>query len=114
MRAGTNSSAASCRRWLEFAGIPVLVVRGFSSQSYADVVRDRVNREYCGARLAVVGDSDCSGEDIERDWVERTDCWSSVTWVLLTYEQTREYGLPTTERKRDDSRGPAFARHVTE
>jgi hypothetical protein len=26
------------------AGVPVLVVRGFSSQSYADVVRDRVTR----------------------------------------------------------------------
>ncbi|GHG19408.1 hypothetical protein [Streptomyces hydrogenans] len=31
--------------WLEFAGIPVLVVRGFSSQSYADIVCDRVAHE---------------------------------------------------------------------
>ncbi|MFB7411421.1 hypothetical protein ACFCZ2_30005 [Streptomyces sp. NPDC056202] len=31
--------------WLEFAGISVRVVRGFSSQSYADVVHDRVARE---------------------------------------------------------------------
>ncbi|MFI9065644.1 hypothetical protein ACIGQE_27895 [Streptomyces sp. NPDC053429] len=79
--------------WLEFAGIPVLFVRGFSSQSYADVVRDRVAHEQREAHLAVVGDFDCSGEDIERDWMERTGCWSSVTWVLLTYDQMRAYGL---------------------
>ncbi|MEU6299265.1 hypothetical protein [Streptomyces erythrochromogenes] len=96
--------------WLEFAGIPVLVVRGFSSQSYADVVRDRVAHEQREAHLAVVGDFDCSGEDIERDWVERTGCWSSVTRVLLTYEQMRAYGLPATEGKRGDPRWPAFAR----
>ncbi|GEB60055.1 hypothetical protein GCM10017674_75390 [Streptomyces gardneri] len=96
--------------WLEFAGIPVLVVRGFSSQSYADVVRDRVVHEQRKAHLAVVGDFDCSGEDIERDWVERTGCWSSVTRVLLTYEQVRAYGLPATEGKRGDPRWPAFAR----
>lgn len=46
----------------------MLVVRGFSSQSYADVVRDRVAHEHRGAHLAVVGDFDCSGEDIERGW----------------------------------------------
>ncbi|MFD9724613.1 hypothetical protein [Streptomyces sp. NPDC059072] len=96
--------------WLEFAGIPVLVVRGFSSQSYADVVRDRVAHEQRGACLLVVGDFDCSGEDIERDWVERTGCWSSVTRVLLTYEQMRAYGLPATEGKRGDLRWLAFAR----
>ncbi|MFB7056956.1 hypothetical protein ACFCXT_28045 [Streptomyces vinaceus] len=50
------------------------MVRGFSSQSYADVVRDRdrVAHEQRGARLLVVGDFDGSGEDIERDWVQRT------------------------------------------
>ncbi|MFI1155106.1 hypothetical protein [Streptomyces sp. NPDC020817] len=88
----------------------MLVVRGFSSQSYADVVRDRVNREQRQAHLAVVGDFDCSGEDIERDWAERTGCWSSVTRVLLTYEQVRAYGLPATEGEHGDPRWPAFAR----
>ncbi|MFE2481551.1 hypothetical protein ACFXDA_37100, partial [Streptomyces sp. NPDC059389] len=88
----------------------MLVVRGISSQSYADVVRDRVTHEQRQAHLAVVGDFGCSGEDIERDWVERTGCWSSVTRVLLTYEQMRAYGLPVTEGKRGDPRWPAFAR----
>ncbi|MFI8265011.1 hypothetical protein [Streptomyces sp. NPDC085665] len=57
--------------WLKFAGTPVRIARGFGSQSYADVVRDRVDREQREAHLVVVGVFDCSGEDIERDWVER-------------------------------------------
>ncbi|MEU6214334.1 hypothetical protein ABZ891_31115 [Streptomyces sp. NPDC047023] len=92
--------------WLEFAGIPVLVVCGFSSHAYADVVRDRVAQQwhgpYPGLRRQL--------RNIERDWVQRTGCWSSVTRVLLTYEQMRAYGLPATEGKRGDLRWPAFAR----
>ncbi|WP_262375214.1 hypothetical protein [Streptomyces sp. sk2.1] len=57
-----------------------------------------------------VGDFDCSGEDIERDWLERTGCWSSVPRVLLTYDQVRAYGPPATEGKSGDPRWPAFAR----
>ncbi len=84
---------------------------GFGSQSYADVVRDRVAHEQREARLLVVSGFDCSGEDIERDWVERTACWSSVTRVLLTYDQVvHDYELPATEGKRGDPRWPAFAR----
>ncbi|WP_404962698.1 hypothetical protein [Streptomyces sp. 147326] len=88
----------------------MLVVRGFSSQSYADVVRDRVTHEQREACLLVVGDFDCSGEDVERDWVARTACWSQTRRVLLTRDQVREYELPATEGKRGDPRWPAFAR----
>jgi hypothetical protein len=89
------------------AGIPVLVVRGFDSQSYADVVHDRVTADPRDAVLLVVGDFDCSGEDIERDWVARTGCWSHTERVLLKYEQVRAYELPATEGKRGDPRWPA-------
>lgn len=40
--------------WLAPYGIPVLVVRGFGSQSYVDVVRDRVAADPRDAVLAVV------------------------------------------------------------
>ncbi|MGW2818999.1 hypothetical protein [Streptomyces sp. NPDC001415] len=95
--------------WLDEAGIPVLVVRGFGSQSYADVVHDRVTADPRDGTLLVAGDFDCSGEDIERDWGARTGCWSSVTRVLLTYDQVRTYELPATEGKRGDPRWLAFA-----
>ncbi|MEU2872811.1 hypothetical protein ABZ769_26980 [Streptomyces olivoreticuli] len=59
----------------------------------------------------MVGDFDFSGEDVERDWVARTGCWSHTGRVLLTYDQViHEYGLPATEGKRGDPRWPAFAR----
>ncbi|MFI1583662.1 hypothetical protein [Embleya sp. NPDC020630] len=70
--------------WLERAGTPVLVVRGFGSQSYVQVVRERTGRDPRPAELLYVGDFDCSGEDIERDWVARTGCWALVERVLLT------------------------------
>ncbi|WNZ06419.1 hypothetical protein [Streptomyces sp. 11x1] len=81
--------------WLAEYGVPVLVVRGFGSQSDVDVVRERTSRDR-EAHLAYVGDFDCSGSDIERDWVERTGCWSRVTRVLLTYDQVLEHELPPT------------------
>ncbi|MFH8470860.1 hypothetical protein [Streptomyces sp. NPDC017991] len=42
--------------WLDETGIPVLVVRGFGSQSYADVVRGRVATDPREVVLLVVGD----------------------------------------------------------
>ncbi|MEU7650314.1 hypothetical protein [Streptomyces huasconensis] len=96
--------------WLAPTGIPVLVVRGFGSQSYADIVHDRVTADLRDGVLVVVGDFDCSGEDIERDGIARTDCWSHAERVLLTYEQVRAYELPATEGKRGDPRWPTFAR----
>ncbi|MET7563767.1 hypothetical protein ABZS95_26735 [Streptomyces sp. NPDC005479] len=64
--------------WLADLGIPVLVVRGFSSQTYVDIVRARTARHPHPAVLLYVGDFDCSGDDIQRDWVARTNCWSAV------------------------------------
>ncbi|MFI1177822.1 hypothetical protein [Streptomyces melanogenes] len=96
--------------WLAEYGVPVLVVRGFGSQSYADVVRDRARSDPRPAALLYLGDFDASGSDIERDWVQRTDCWERVERVLLTDEQVRAYRLPPAEGKRDDPRWPAFAR----
>ncbi|MGW4200997.1 hypothetical protein [Streptomyces sp. NPDC004726] len=60
--------------WLAEYGLPVLVVRGFASQSYADVVRRRTARQG-RATLLRFGDFDASGAEIERDWVRGTaDC----------------------------------------
>jgi hypothetical protein len=47
--------------WLADAGLPVLVVRGFGSQSYADVVHDRVTADPRAAVLLLVGDFRAAG-----------------------------------------------------
>ncbi|WP_260475165.1 hypothetical protein [Streptomyces sp. WAC 06725] len=86
------------------------MVRGFGSQSYVDVVRARAAHDVREHRLLFVGDCDASGEDIERDFVARTGCWSTVDRVALTYEQVLAYDLPPAEGKRGDPRWPAFAR----
>ncbi|MER7810388.1 hypothetical protein [Streptomyces sp900116325] len=67
--------------WLADLGIPVLVVRGFSSQTFVDIVRACTARDPRPAVLLYVGDFDRSGDDIQRDWVARTNCWSTVEWV---------------------------------
>jgi len=95
--------------WLAELGIPVLVVRGFGSQSYVDVVRERTARDTRPAALLYIGDFDASGEDVERDFVERTDCWERTERVLLTHDQVRAYELPPAQGKRDDPRWPGFA-----
>ncbi|MGW3168233.1 hypothetical protein ACWC9Q_36835 [Streptomyces sp. NPDC001142] len=95
--------------WLAEYSIPVLVVRGFASQSYAEVVRRRTTR-HGRATMLWCGDFDASGADIERDWVRRTaDCWDEVRRVVLTREQTIEYELPSAEGKHGDPRWPTFA-----
>ncbi|MFD0271077.1 hypothetical protein ACFVGY_31595 [Streptomyces sp. NPDC127106] len=96
--------------WLERPGIPVLVVRGFGSQSYVQVVRERTARDKRPAVLLYVGDFDASGADIERDWVARTACWTRVERVLLTHDQVRAYDLPAAAGKAGDPRWAGFAR----
>ncbi|MFJ9931460.1 hypothetical protein ACIRU5_36275 [Streptomyces misionensis] len=61
--------------WLADAGIPVLVVRGFGSQSYADVVHDSVTADPRDAVLLVV---DRHGQRV----------WGAVT-TLLDAERVR-------------------------
>lgn len=100
---------AQLRGWLERPGIPVLVVRGFGSQSYVQVVRERTARDERPAVLLYVGDFDASGADIERDWVARTACWSHVERVLLTHDQVRDYELPAAAGKAGDPRWAGFA-----
>ncbi|MFI5774737.1 hypothetical protein ACIA74_41045 [Streptomyces sp. NPDC051658] len=95
--------------WPAEYGIPVLVVRGFASQSYAEVVRRRTAR-HGRTTLLWCGDSDASGAESERDWARRTeDCWDETRRVLLTREQTIEHEPPPAQGKHGDPRWPAFA-----
>ncbi|MFE0107077.1 hypothetical protein [Streptomyces sp. NPDC059009] len=96
--------------WLDELGVPVLIVRGFASEPYAQLVKRRTAADPRPAVLLYVGDWDCSGEDVERDWVARTGCWARVERVLLTREQVESYALLPTEGKARDPRWPAWAR----
>jgi hypothetical protein len=98
--------------WFGDLGIPVLALGGYSSQTYVDEVVYDTRLHNRGAVLLYGGDFDPSGEDIDRDFLERTACWDKVVRVALTATQVREYALPVNPGKSSDSRAAGFiSRH---
>jgi hypothetical protein len=98
--------------WFGHLAIPVIALGGYSSQTYVDEVVYDTRLHERGAVLLYGGDFDPSGEDIDRDFVERTDCWEKVVRVALTATQVREYALPVNPGKSSDSRAAGFiSRH---
>ncbi|MCW8383975.1 hypothetical protein [Streptomyces justiciae] len=97
-------------QWVGDLGIPVLVSRGYGSESYIRTVRDRARGERRPTVLAYVGDADASGEDVMRDWIARTGCWDRIEHIALTVDQARAAELPAAIGKATDPRWPAFAR----
>lgn len=98
------------RAWFgDELGIPVLALGGYSSQTYVDEVRARVLADDRRAVLIYAGDFDPSGEDIDRDFIERADCFDEVHRVALNAEQVRAYNLPEQPGKATDSRAAGFA-----
>src|SRR3546814_10153320 len=78
-----------------------------------EVVRD-VEAQDRPAVLLYAGDFDPSGEDIDRDFTARTDCFAKVVRVALNAEQVTEYDLPPAMGKATDSRASRFVeRHGT-
>lgn len=113
-------------------GIPILPLQGYSSQSFvdqvaADAVDDVRNDDgsdyvhYANVDedgvprptvLIYAGDFDPSGEDIDRDFTERTNCWDYVHRIALLPEQITQYDLPPAMGKATDSRASQFiAKH---
>jgi hypothetical protein len=131
---------AQLESWFGDYGIPVLALGGYASQTFVDEVAHDVHersgierhtamlaqrilakrgkniqRDLPKVRDAVLlyaGDFDPSGEDIDRDFVERVGIFSEVVRVALTPEQVVEYELPPQPGKATDSRADGFiARH---
>lgn len=97
--------------WFGDLGLPILALGGYSSQSYVNEVLSDIPTDR-PAVLLYAGDFDPSGEDIDRDFVARTDCWDKVIRVALSAEQVTQYRLPPNPGKATDSRAAGFvARH---
>ena len=98
--------------WFGDLGVPILALGGYSSQSYVDEVVEDVERQGRPAVLIYAGDFDPSGEDIQRDFLERAGCFDETVRVALTPVQIDRYDLPEQMGKATDSRAGAFvARH---
>lgn len=96
------------RTWFGDLGVPVLALGGYGSQTYVDDVVADVEQTDRPAVLLYAGDHDPSGEDIDRDFTARTDCWDQVRRVALTAVQVEEYALPPQPGKETDSRARGF------
>jgi hypothetical protein len=103
---------AQLETWFHPFGLPILAVGGYSSQSYVNLVEWDVSQSGRPAVLLYAGDFDPSGEDIDRDFVERTGCWAKVHRIALSADQVEEHDLPPQPGKASDARASAFvARH---
>jgi hypothetical protein len=94
--------------WFGDLGVPVLALGGYSSQTYTDDVAAHAADGERPAVLLYAGDFDPSGEDIDRDFTERSACWDKVIRVALTAGQVRDYQLPVNPGKASDSRAAGF------
>lgn len=117
--------AESVKSWMEPYGIPVIVLRGYASQTLIDQVGEDVSEEMdvevaevagdvlgmLGTEsrpsvLLTIGDFDASGDHLMRLFVERTNCWEKVISVGVTFEQARD--LPQAPAKKTDTRIAKF------
>jgi hypothetical protein len=99
--------------WFSDLGVPILATGGYSSQTYVDEVNGHAARQERPAVLLYAGDFDPSGEDIDRDFTERSNgAFDEVVRVALSAEQVESYGLPENPGKTTDARAGGFvARH---
>lgn len=98
--------------WFGDLGIPILALGGYTSQTYVDHIIEDIEEQDRPAVLVYAGDFDPSGEDIQRDFLARTDSFKHVIRVALAAEQVVEYELPEQMGKSTDTRAARFiAKH---
>jgi len=98
--------------WFGELGLPVVPLGGYASHTFKQDVSYDVRAGGRPAVLLYAGDFDPSGEDIDRDFIAKTGCWSKVVRVALSPEQILEHDLPEAMGKAADSRAAGFmARH---
>jgi hypothetical protein len=99
--------------WFADYGVPLLLLRGYGSQTYLDDIAADVEAQGRPAVLLYAGDFDPSGEDIQRDLIERTGgAFAEIRRVAVLPEQIDALGLVPMPGKASDSRAAGFvARH---
>jgi hypothetical protein len=94
--------------WFSEFGVPILALGGYSSQTYVDEVAQEARESDRPSVLLYAGDFDPSGEDIDRDFILRSGCFSEVVRVALDRDQVDQYQLPVNPGKAGDSRAAGF------
>jgi len=96
------------KSWFAHYGISIIALRGYSSQTFIDMIYDDI---YQGGRPAILiyaGDFDPSGEDILRDFKERCNIFQEFISIALTPDQIIKYDLPVMMGKTTDTRKESF------
>jgi len=95
--------------WFADLGFPILPLGGYASQTYKDEVSALCGGDARPTLLLYVGDFDPSGEDIERDFVERVG-FDEVQRVAVRPEHVEQYNLTPFPGKASDARAEMFVR----
>jgi hypothetical protein len=91
-----DGMASQLETWFtEPLGLPVVALGGYASQSFVDQVVEHVTDQDRDAVLIYAGDHDPTGWDIDRDFIERTDCFAEVRRVALDPALVVQYQLPS-------------------
>jgi len=99
------------RYWFGDLGMPILPLRGYTSESFEREVLQHIDSHDYPSVLLYAGDFDPSGEDILRNFTKHVH-FDEVIRVALTEEQVREHALPMMMGKATDTRAAGFvARH---
>jgi hypothetical protein len=99
---------AQLHNWFSDLGLPIVLTRGYGSQTYLDDVAAMAWRDGRPAVLIYAGDLDPSGEDILRDFTERCDVFDKVERIAVLPSQIADLGLAVNAGKASDSRAGRF------
>lgn len=106
-----NALRGQLFQWFAPMGLPVIALGGYPSQTLADEVYEDTQEGHRADKDSILiygGDFDADGEDIERDFVERTKCFDEVVRVALTPDQIEEFNLPPQPGKWSSARSKGF------
>lgn len=107
-----NALRGQLFQWFAPMGLPVIALGGYPSQTLADEVYEDTKEGVRAGKENILiygGDFDADGEDIERDFVERTKCFDQVIRVALLPAQVEEFELPPQPGKWSSARAQGFA-----
>ncbi len=96
------------KQWFWDYGIPVLALGGYASQTFVGEVGADIKEQGRPAVLIYAGDFDPSGEDIDRDFIERVGAFDEVVRIAVNADQVQRYDLPPAPGKKDDPRAKGF------
>ena len=102
-----DSLSSMLKDWLDEFGIPLLVLKGYASQTFKDEVARYVRDDERETILLFAGDHDASGHDLFADFVNRTGL-ECVERIAITPGQIVQYKLPEYPGKATDPRASGF------